>query len=162
MENCPCGSGLPYPECCEPLIKGGRPAATAEQLMRSRYTSYVKTEIDYLLTSLHPDHRKDFDEKSTREWAESSQWHGIKIIRTEAGGPDDVEGQVEFVASFTNKGVKSDHHELARFKKEDGKWYFEKGEAAGQKPVVRALPKVGRNSPCACGSGLKFKKCCGK
>lgn len=30
------------------------------------------------------------------------------------------------------------------------------------KPVKRDLPKVGRNDVCPCGSGKKFKKCCGK
>ncbi len=30
------------------------------------------------------------------------------------------------------------------------------------KPVVRSSPKIGRNDPCPCGSGLKYKKCCGK
>nr|WP_081587592.1 SEC-C metal-binding domain-containing protein [Paraglaciecola arctica] len=29
-------------------------------------------------------------------------------------------------------------------------------------PVVRVEPKVGRNDPCPCGNGRKFKKCCGK
>jgi len=35
------------------------------------------------------------------------------------------------------------------------------GEPAKKKPVKRAEKKVGRNSPCPCGSGKKFKKCCG-
>jgi preprotein translocase subunit SecA len=30
------------------------------------------------------------------------------------------------------------------------------------KPVLRSAPKVGRNSPCPCGSGKKYKQCCGK
>ncbi len=30
------------------------------------------------------------------------------------------------------------------------------------KPIVRETPKVGRNEPCPCGSGKKFKKCCGR
>jgi len=30
------------------------------------------------------------------------------------------------------------------------------------KPIVRQIPKVGRNDPCTCGSEKKFKKCCGK
>jgi uncharacterized protein YchJ len=29
-------------------------------------------------------------------------------------------------------------------------------------PVQRAFPKVGRNAPCPCGSGKKYKRCCGK
>lgn len=28
-------------------------------------------------------------------------------------------------------------------------------------PYVRAQPKIGRNEPCVCGSGKKYKKCCG-
>ena len=34
--------------------------------------------------------------------------------------------------------------------------------AAHSKPVVREAPKTGRNDPCPCGSGKKYKKCCGK
>ncbi|MBI5100740.1 MAG: YchJ family protein [Nitrospirae bacterium] len=162
MEKCPCGSDLLYSECCGPIIKGERPAVTAEQLMRSRYSAYVEKEIPYLLTSLHPGHRKDYDEKNTRGWAESAQWHKLDIIRTEAGGQDDTEGKVEFIASFTQGAKKVDHHELATFKKEEGLWYFVSGESPSVKTVVRASPKVGRNDPCSCGSGKKFKKCCGQ
>ncbi|MBI5640075.1 MAG: YchJ family protein [Nitrospirae bacterium] len=161
MDSCPCGSTLLYSECCEPVIKGDRVAETAEQLMRSRYAAYVRHEIDYLLSSLHPAERKDFDPKSTREWAESSEWHGIEIIRTSGGGPDDDEGEVEFIATFTQGGSKRAHHELSKFRKVDDRWYFEKGEGVAPKTVVRAEPKTGRNDPCPCGSGKKFKKCCG-
>lgn len=162
MEVCPCGSSLPFAECCEPVIDRLRPAATAEQLMRSRYSAYVKCRIDYLRMSLHPDHREDFDEKGTRQWAESSQWHGLEIVETRNGGPEDTEGQVEFKVSFTQDGTRMTHHELGSFVKVDGIWYFETGEAVMPKPVVRSSPKTGRNAPCPCGSGLKFKKCCGK
>lgn len=31
-----------------------------------------------------------------------------------------------------------------------------------QEPVVNPYKGIGRNDPCPCGSGLKFKKCCGK
>ncbi|MCI5167944.1 MAG: hypothetical protein D3903_18135, partial [Candidatus Electrothrix sp. GM3_4] len=33
---------------------------------------------------------------------------------------------------------------------------------AGSKTIRRHADKVGRNSPCPCGSGEKYKKCCGK
>jgi len=160
MDICPCGSNLPYDECCGPLIRGARPAATAEQVMRSRYSAYVRKEITYLKSSLHPGHRSDFDEKSTRSWAEGSEWHQLEILNTSAGGAGDSEGRVEFVASYTEKGISKNHHEVATFAKEDGVWYFMKGEAVPPKPVVRATPKTGRNDPCPCGSGKKFKKCC--
>jgi SEC-C motif-containing protein len=161
MDLCPCGSNSAYAECCRPLIKGERGATTAEQLMRSRYSAFVKKEIDHLLASLHPDHRADYDEKSTRAWAEGVEWQGIKIVNTIAGGPEDGEGQVEFVASFIEKGNRQEHHEVSSFKKEKGAWYFSTGKAM-PKPAVRAAPKTGRNDPCPCGSNRKFKKCCGQ
>jgi len=82
MNNCPCGSNINYEECCRPIIKGERAAVTAEQLMRSRYSAYVNKELDYILTSLHPDSRSDYDEKSTRAWAESAEWHKFEILET--------------------------------------------------------------------------------
>lgn len=161
MDKCPCGSNAAYDSCCGPIIKGERAAATAEQLMRSRYSAYVQKEIPYILTSLHPDHRSDYDEKSSRAWAESAEWHGISILKTIKGGPNDNEGQVEFTVSFTERGLKQEHHELSSFKKEKGTWYFTTGKTM-PKPVIRANPKTGRNDPCTCGSGKKYKKCCGK
>ena len=162
MDLCPCGSNIAYAECCRPLIKAERPALTAEQLMRSRYSAYVKKEMGYIYTSLHPDFRSDYDEKSTREWAESAEWHAFEILDTKRGGPGDDDGQVEFIATFTDQGIKKEHRELSSFKKQDGTWYFTTGKIQGPKPVVRAMPKTGRNDPCECGSGKKFKKCCGQ
>jgi len=162
MDICPCGSELPYAECCAPRISGVQPAATAEQLMRSRYSAYVKKELDYLLSSLHPDHRADYDEKSSRGWAERAQWHGIEILKTTAGGPEDQTGEVEFSVSFTENGVRQEYHELSTFQKEDGRWYFTTGKVLPPRQIVRSAPKSGRNDPCPCGSGKKFKKCCGK
>jgi len=162
MDQCPCGSNKAYAECCLPVIKSEQPALTAEQLMRSRYSAFVKKEIGYIFTSLHPDFRSDYDEKSTREWAESAEWHDFKMLDTKKGGHEDQEGQVEFVVTFSERGMKREHHELSSFKKQNGTWYFTEGKIQQQKPVVRANPKIGRNDDCECGSGKKFKKCCGK
>ncbi len=161
MDLCPCGSTVDYTACCGPVIKGERRAATAEQLMRSRYSAYVRKELPYILTSLHPDHRADYDEKSSRAWAESAEWHGISILKTVKGGPGDTEGEVEFSVSYTEKGMKQEHHERSSFKKMGDTWYFTAGKTM-PKPVARAVPKTGRNEPCTCGSGKKFKKCCGQ
>jgi SEC-C motif-containing protein len=162
MNICPCGSTLAYEACCQAIIKGEKAAETAEQLMRSRYSAYVKAEIDYLLTSLHPDHRADFNEKTTRAWAEGAEWHGLEITGTAGGGPDDAEGSVEFTVSYSEQGAKKDYRERATFSKKDGTWYLVGGEPLAGKPVVREAPKTGRNDPCPCGSGKKYKKCCGK
>jgi SEC-C motif-containing protein len=161
MDICPCGSTKPYADCCWPVITGEQRADTAEKVMRSRYSAYVKKELDWLRASLHPDHRADYDESSSRAWAERAQWHGIEIVKTKNGGTDDQEGQVEFVVSFTENGVRQEHHELSSFKKMGGTWYFATGKPLPTRPVVHASPKAGRNDPCPCGSGKKFKKCCG-
>ncbi|MBI9070390.1 MAG: YchJ family protein [Melioribacteraceae bacterium] len=161
MEMCPCSSGQNYAECCEPIIKGEKQAGTAEALMRSRYTAYTKHEVEYIGETIHPDQRTDYDEKATKEWSHGSEWLGLEIINTEAGTEADEEGTVEFKAKFKQQGYDLDHHELSEFKKADGKWYFFNGEAVANKPVVREEPKIGRNDPCTCGSGKKYKKCCG-
>jgi len=162
MNTCPCGSEVTYDECCLPLIKGERPALTAEQVMRARYSAYVKKELGYIFTSLHPDSRSDYDEKGTRAWAESANWQKLEILEIAGGGSKEREGQVEFVASYTENGIKKEHHELATFKKEAESWYFVRGKAVPPKQVIRATPKIGRNDPCVCGSGKKYKKCCGR
>ena len=162
MNNCSCGNKVAYAACCQPIINDIRPAETAEQLMRARYSAYAMTEMDFVFASTHPDHRHNYDHEGTRTWAEKSDWLGLQILSTSKGGKDDTEGQVEFIASFREKGATtpSAHHENSNFIKEDGYWYFMEGEIVKNRPFVST--KTGRNEPCICGSGNKYKKCCGK
>jgi SEC-C motif-containing protein len=162
MENCPCGMEKPYEECCGPFIEGDAVPQTPEELMRSRYSAFTKTAVDYLLNTVHPDTREQHNERAIRNWAKSSDWISLKILNTEKGGPDDTEGLVEFVAQYYQKGKRQTHHELAQFKKQDGRWFFYDGQPPQQEQVVHTSPKVGRNDPCPCNSGKKYKKCCGK
>jgi len=37
-----------------------------------------------------------------------------------------------------------------------------KDDTSAKAPVKRKSAKIGRNDPCPCGSGLKYKQCCGK
>ena len=85
MTLCPCGSKETYENCCEPAHNGSIPAKTAEALMRSRYSAYVKKCIPYLGETLHPEHREDWSEKETKRWADSSEWLSLEILSTEAG-----------------------------------------------------------------------------
>ena len=159
--QCPCQSGADYPQCCEPLISGNKQAETAEQLMRARYTAYTKVALDFIAQTHNPKTRQDLDMKGSREWAESTNWMGLEIIETQKGGVDDESGSVEFKAAYgTDEGLQY-HHELSQFQKQDGLWYYADSTYPGRHPVVRAQPKVGRNDPCSCGSGKKYKKCCG-
>ncbi len=160
MNNCPCGSAKNYTECCEPVIKGVRPAETAEQLMRARYSAYTKAEMDFIFNSTHPDHRTNYDHEGTKAWAANSEWLGLEIISTSRGGKDDATGEVEFIARFKEGGTVREHHENGQFRKEKEGWLFTDGVIAKPRPLISN--KVGRNDPCPCGSGQKYKKCCGK
>lgn len=162
MSTCPCGSENNYNECCEKYVKGQELPATAELLMRSRYTAYTLSEVDYIVETTYPEHREQLSVENIKSWSDNSEWHGLQILSTEAGTADDTEGKVEFIAEFTEKGIPKKHHELSEFKKEDGKWYFYDGQMLKPETYRREDPKVGRNDPCPCGSGKKFKKCCAK
>ena len=162
MGNCPCGSEIEYNECCKPFIHDNELVPTAEALMRSRYTAFTEAAVDYIESTTHPDQRAQFDSSGTKEWAEQSEWHQLQILNTSAGSAGDETGEVEFIATYSQDGNKTNHHERAHFRKLDGKWFFYDAEMVRPQPVVRETPKVGRNAPCPCGSGKKYKKCCGK
>jgi SEC-C motif-containing protein len=162
MSLCPCNSTKPYDECCGPVIDGTRDASTAEELMRARYTAYTRVEMDFLLSSLHPDKRGEHDTAATTKWARSSEWLGLDVLSKDEGGAGDEKGWVEFKAIYRQKGVRHTHHEIAEFRKQEGTWFFYDGSAAVPETYRRSAPKVGRNDPCPCGSGKKYKKCCGK
>ncbi|GAB6094797.1 YchJ family protein [Desulfatiferula olefinivorans] len=162
MSTCPCGSGKDYNDCCEPVITQARKAQTAVELMRARYSAFAKVQTDFLLTSLHPSRRATHNQKETHTWAAKSQWNRLEILSTEKGGENDDTGMVEFIAHYTVKGERTRHHERASFVKVDGEWFFDDGDAVLPGQVIRSEPKIGRNDPCPCNSGKKYKKCCGK
>lgn len=161
-DSCPCGSGLQFENCCEPYLLERKAEPTAEALMRARYTAYALCAIDYLYKTSGPKIRRQFDAEGSKKWSESSEWTGIDIIAKEGGGEDDETGTVEFVAHYSAKKLDFNHHEVAQFRRIDGKWRFIDGKIIGPDPLRRDEPKVGRNDPCPCGSGKKYKKCCGK
>jgi len=157
-ETCPCQSGKAFADCCGPYLSGEKAAPTPEALMRSRYSAFATGNIDYLEESLLPGTRGDFDREAAAEWARSSEWTGLHIRSTTGGGEGDTKGDVEFVALFRQNGQDRVHHETGSFEKQDGRWYYVDG-VSGTRP--RRVEKVGRNEPCPCGSGKKYKKCCG-
>lgn len=150
---CPCNSGKPYSRCCEPLLAGTEAAGTAEALMRSRYTAYVLHDADYLLKTWHPETRP-----ATLDPASMIEWCGLRVIRAEAGGRNDSQGVVEFMATAIRQQKIFRLHEISHFVKERDQWLYVDGETIESPPALSE--KVGRNAPCPCGSGKKFKKCC--
>lgn len=148
---CPCGSGRAENACCGPLIEGLCPAETAEALMRSRYTAYVKGDAEYLIKSWHPKYRPvELNLENSK-----ITWQGLEIVNTQAGLVGDTQGVVEFIARFERTGQPGKVQERSRFQFEQGQWLYLDGDLKSS-----AIP--GRNSPCPCGSGKKYKHCCGR
>ncbi len=162
IAECPCGSGTDYPSCCEPIIDGSREPDQAVQLMRARYTAHTLADVDFIIASHHPDTRHEINESTTRDWAKNSQWLGIDIHSVTGGTHNDDKAEIEFVVSYRDSnGERQRHHEVSEFEKKDSKWYFKDAQTPKIEQFRRNQPKVGRNDPCSCGSGKKFKKCCG-
>lgn len=120
---CPCGSTLEYNICCEPYITGKKIASEPGILMRSRYSAYVKCNVDYLIISWHPDcHPENFRNTLMQK---ERKWHGLIVIEESVGSHID-EGFVEFSACFTDKNTakKIIIHERSRFLRVNKCWYY--------------------------------------
>jgi len=161
--SCPCGSQKKYISCCGAYHQG-ETLPTAEALMRARYAAYVVANIDFIEKSTHPKIKDEFDYNASKEWAESAKWLGLKVLKTEGGLSSDSKGSVDFEAHFEMNGKKEVYAEHALFERAGAKnaWFFLDGKPIADKPFVRSAPKQQRNEPCLCGSGLKYKNCCGK
>ena len=120
-EPCPCLSGMNYESCCEPLHREKQRAATAEQLMRSRYSAFVFAEINYLIAT-HPDSSTPLLQrrKELRKNCREARWLGLKIKAVEAGGVEDLEGMVKFEATFGAGGQRNVMTETSLFQRRDG------------------------------------------
>jgi SEC-C motif-containing protein len=145
--------------------------------MRSRYVAYMRSDIDYIARTTAPESRGNFDARAASAWSAEATWLGLQVLRTEKGRAEDNVGAVEFVATYRRNGEKIAHHELSRFRRtEGGEWRFVVGDGGSLKADERRrfpsaserlrtfageTQKVGRNDPCVCGIGKKFKKCCG-
>jgi len=160
MSLCPCGTRKNYDDCCAPFHKG-ETAPTAETLMRARYSAFEKGQTDYLSSTLTPQSRADFDPEETAKWAASAIWKKLEIVKTTGGQETDDAATVEFKAYFKMDGQHQVHHEVSTFTKTDGAWFYVNGDMNPKQEQRIILNKVGRNDPCTCGSGKKYKKCCG-
>jgi SEC-C motif-containing protein len=124
--------------------------------MRSRYTAHVVGDTGYLDRTYLPTARGTDKVGHTLV---KRKWVKLEINRHNAQVKPGV-SQVDFSAHYTEEGVAGIMHENSEFEEIDGNWIFTRTLRQGPPPVVNA-PKVGRNDPCPCGSGKKYKKCCG-
>jgi SEC-C motif-containing protein len=127
IEMCPCGSGKA--DCCAPLIAGTRRAHTAEALMRSRYTAFVRGAIDYLIATHDPATRATLDVPAMTSWSRDTTWLGLEIVSTAKGGATDPDGIVEFIAFGVTNGKPFRQRERSRFRRLDGAWVYVDGVA---------------------------------
>ncbi|QLF92607.1 YchJ family protein [Pseudomonas sp. ABC1] len=148
--TCPCGSGDRLAECCG-RYHTGHPAPAPEQLMRSRYSAYVLGLIDYLHATTLPSQQARIDLDAIRQWSQESTWLGLEVEECRLLGAQPEHAHVSFTARWHDMAGNHAHHERSTFVQRNGRWYF-------IDPTV-PLP-AGRNDPCPCGSGAKFKKCC--
>lgn len=159
MTACPCGSNHDFDVCCGPLIDG-TPAKTAEALMRSRYVAFTVGNLDYIERT-NTDHAMDsFNRVDMEASLPGTEWIGLEILETEGGQEDDDAGSVKFSFRYKNGGRDLSQFELASFLRVNGQWRYDDSEVNPKSPPVRVW-KVGRNNTCPCGSGKKYKKCCG-
>jgi len=147
LSRCPCCSGFDLSLCCGRYLEG-EPAPTSEALMRSRYSAYVLDQQAYLRKTWHPDTCPE------HLGGTALKWIALEIVSTELGQKDDQEGKVTFVASFSDNTKGRKLHETSRFVRLDGNWVYLDGQCK--------VTDIGRNDTCPCGSGNKFKKCCGR
>jgi SEC-C motif-containing protein len=122
-DPCPCGSGAVYDACCGPLHRGEWQAATAEELMRSRYAAYAHGDSDYLFRTWHPRTRP-----ADVAVGGNVVWKGLEVIDTAAGGIDDDHGEVEFRARYEAAGKPGAMHERSRFERRAGCWFYVDGD----------------------------------
>ena len=127
--------------------------------MRSRYTAYVRGNIDHVVATHDPATRATVDVAAITRWSRDSAWLGLEILDTRGGGPDDDTGIVEFIARGATLGTPFAQRERSRFRRVEGAWKYVDGVAAGVPTTVAATP--GRNEVCPCGSGKKYKRCHG-
>ncbi len=95
--------------------------ATAEQLMRSRYSAFAIGDANYLLATWHPTTRP-----TTIDLEPAIEWRRLSVRGVSAGGEDDATGTVEFVAHYWDAGERNYGHlrEHSRFVRQAGRWLY--------------------------------------
>lgn len=125
MKNCYCCSDKPFESCCKPFIEEIKFPEIPEELMRSRYSSYVIQNANYLMATTHVSQRKHYSISEILNWAKSNTWLKLEVITAH-------ENRVEFKAYFLNDKLQAQiHHEHSTFKSENGIWFYVDGEFIG-------------------------------
>ncbi|WP_201617745.1 YchJ family protein [Psychrobacter urativorans] len=178
MQLCPCqvspslaflSTPVAYSNCCQPYHddlyedgtdkNGGVKAESVERLMRTRYSAFVLAKADYIVKTTVLAQQALLDINDIKSWAKETDWAGLEIVRhTPKLGKRHA--QVEFKAYYQTLEGTQAHHELSTFVKVINKTTDDKGERWYFLDPTVAIP-VSQKQPCICGSGERFKRCCG-
>jgi SEC-C motif domain protein len=153
---CPCGSGKAFSDCCGPILSGKRLAATAEDLMRARFTAHALRDFAFVHRTYRPTARQPFVPVQD---GPTTEWTRLDVHSHQLGKTADI-ATVEFSAYGKEDGVEQVLHEKAEFVREGGEWIYTRPLREGPAPYRETAKKPGRNDPCPCGSGKKYKHCC--
>lgn len=143
--SCICGNNKKFDDCCGPIIDGTTLANSAQELMRSRYSAYVRGDGRYLVVSTQEQNQYEDDAQLIEEFSSKVEWLKLDILKASTN-------TVEFKAYYKEGNIIKVLHEKSNFIQENGVWLYVDGELYNT--------KVQRNEICPCGSGKKFKKCC--
>jgi SEC-C motif domain protein len=155
MSMCPCNSNLSLDSCCAPIL-AGTPALTAESLVRSRYTAFVMRNLDHVERTHAPEVRADFNRAEAERLAEECEWQSLQIHSVKETGDT---ADIEFVVRLRKDQKIVAKAASSHFRRDNGEWLFVSSNPV-QHIAHRRTVKIGRNDPCHCNSGKKYKKCC--
>ena len=127
-----------------------------KSLLEARYQAFVDGEVDFILATHHPETRAQVERDAILNWSKNSSWKGLKIENVDEKGD---KAFIRFTARYQREIQTTNHTENAEFRKLEGRWYYYDSEFPKPETIRRDGEKVGRNDPCPCGSGKKYKKC---
>ncbi|QZE13200.1 SEC-C domain-containing protein [Halosquirtibacter laminarini] len=158
---CVCGKIDDYNDCCGRYISRKEVADSPETLMRSRFTAFSLGEVSYILDTERIE--KPNTMSDLKAWCDAVTYTKLDVISSNMSQDN---GEVHFKAYYKEGMEQTILEEHSQFIKDDSQWYYTSGKATTQQvvdtPTISSSRKMGRNEPCWCGSGKKFKKCCGK
>jgi len=115
--------------------------------MRARYSAFVAGEAAFLLATWAPETRP-----ADLALAQQPRWHRLEVLAHSAQGD---RGEVRFRATGQEQAGWVQLEECSAFERRNGHWLYVNGTC------THTVLSPGRNDACPCGSGRKFKKCCG-
>lgn len=100
--------------------------------MRSRYSAFCTKNLDYVIETTDPQARFDMDKDSTEAWMNGATFSKLDVLSSSQEGN---KGTVEFKAYFRmGEGAEEIHHEISKFRKHAGIWYFRDGRVMAPPP----------------------------